>query len=35
MDKYLHMYPLKLSWWLLAVPFAAFILVYDEIRLKL
>ena len=32
MDKYLHMYPLKLSWWLLAVPFAAIILVYDEAR---
>lgn len=32
MDKYLHMYPLRGSWWLLACPFAALILVYDEAR---
>lgn len=32
MDKYLNMYPLKVSWWLHAVPFAFLILVYDETR---
>jgi sodium/potassium-transporting ATPase subunit alpha len=32
MDKYLHMYPLKLSWWLISFPFAGLILIYDEGR---
>ncbi|KAK2705702.1 sodium/potassium-transporting ATPase subunit alpha-B-like isoform X2 [Artemia franciscana] len=31
-DKGLRMYPLKLSWWFPALPFAIFILVYDESR---
>jgi len=32
MDKYLHMYPLRLSWWLISFPFAGLILLYDEGR---
>jgi len=32
LDKGLNMYPLKLSWWLLAVPFSLLIFIYDEVR---
>ncbi|XP_018024195.1 sodium/potassium-transporting ATPase subunit alpha isoform X1 [Hyalella azteca] len=32
MDKGLRMYPLKIYWWLPAVPFSLLIFVYDEIR---
>merc|ERR1711970_1684762 len=32
MDKGLRMYPLKLYWWLPALPFSLLIFVYDEIR---
>jgi sodium/potassium-transporting ATPase subunit alpha len=32
MDKGLRMYPLKLTWWLPALPFSALILCYDETR---
>ncbi|XKL67945.1 hypothetical protein PGB90_003436 [Kerria lacca] len=32
MDKILKMYPLKLQWWLLAIPFAIFLFIYDECR---
>ena len=32
MDKGLRMYPLKLQWWLPALPFSALILIYDECR---
>jgi sodium/potassium-transporting ATPase subunit alpha len=32
MDKGLRMYPLKLNWWLPALPFSAAILIYDECR---
>jgi len=32
MDKALRMYPLKFSWWLIAIPFSIMIFVYDEIR---
>ncbi|KAI1305851.1 Sodium/potassium-transporting ATPase subunit alpha [Halotydeus destructor] len=32
MDKALRMYPLKFSWWLIAIPFSILIFVYDEIR---
>uniref|UniRef100_A0A646QDL7 Sodium/potassium-transporting ATPase subunit alpha n=1 Tax=Hemiscolopendra marginata TaxID=943146 RepID=A0A646QDL7_9MYRI len=32
MDKGLRMYPLKIYWWLPAIPFSILIFVYDEIR---
>ena len=32
MGTALHLYPLKLNWWLPAMPFALLILVYDECR---
>ncbi|KAJ6224317.1 hypothetical protein RDWZM_002862 [Blomia tropicalis] len=32
MDKALRMYPLKLSWWLVAIPFSILIFIYDEAR---
>jgi len=32
LDKGLNMYPLKLMWWLPAMPFSALILIYDECR---
>jgi sodium/potassium-transporting ATPase subunit alpha len=32
MDKGLRMYPLKINWWLPALPFSAAILIYDECR---
>ncbi|CAG2104415.1 unnamed protein product [Medioppia subpectinata] len=32
LDKGLRMYPLKLSWWVPAMPFSLLIFVYDEIR---
>uniref|UniRef100_A0A286XER2 Sodium/potassium-transporting ATPase subunit alpha n=1 Tax=Cavia porcellus TaxID=10141 RepID=A0A286XER2_CAVPO len=32
MDKALRMYPLKITWWLCAVPYSIFIFIYDEIR---
>jgi len=32
MDKGLRMYPLKINWWLPAIPFSILIFVYDETR---
>jgi len=32
MDKGLRMYPLKINWWLPAIPFSVLIFCYDEIR---
>ena len=32
MDKGLRMYPLKLTWWLPAMPFSLLIFIYDECR---
>ncbi|GAB6023142.1 hypothetical protein CHUAL_007223 [Chamberlinius hualienensis] len=32
MDKGLRMYPLKINWWIPAMPFSVLIFVYDEIR---
>ncbi|XP_040859119.1 sodium/potassium-transporting ATPase subunit alpha-4 [Ochotona curzoniae] len=32
MDLALRMYPLKITWWLCAVPYSILIFVYDEIR---
>ena len=32
MDKGLRMYPLKVYWWLPAIPFSILIFIYDEIR---
>ncbi|XP_040567091.2 sodium/potassium-transporting ATPase subunit alpha [Lepeophtheirus salmonis] len=32
MDKGLRMYPLKINWWLPALPFSLLIFVYDEVR---
>ncbi|XP_067129299.1 sodium/potassium-transporting ATPase subunit alpha-like isoform X2 [Centruroides vittatus] len=32
MDKGLRMYPLKITWWLPALPFSLLIFVYDEVR---
>jgi sodium/potassium-transporting ATPase subunit alpha len=32
MDKFLRMYPLKINWWLPAIPFSLLIFVYDESR---
>jgi sodium/potassium-transporting ATPase subunit alpha len=32
MDKMLRMYPLKINWWIPAMPFSLLIFVYDEIR---
>merc|ERR1712004_3231 len=32
MDKGLRMYPLKINWWIPAIPFSILIFVYDEIR---
>jgi sodium/potassium-transporting ATPase subunit alpha len=32
MDKGLRMYPLKINWWLPAIPFSILIFVYDEAR---
>ncbi len=32
MDKGLRMYPLKINWWIPAMPFSLLIFVYDEVR---
>ncbi|XP_022253133.1 sodium/potassium-transporting ATPase subunit alpha-B-like isoform X1 [Limulus polyphemus] len=32
MDKGIRMYPLKINWWLPALPFSLLIFIYDEIR---
>ena len=32
MDKGLRMYPLKINWWLPAIPFSVLIFCYDEVR---
>ena len=32
MDKGLRMYPLKINWWIPAIPFSVLIFAYDEIR---
>ncbi|XP_076304487.1 sodium/potassium-transporting ATPase subunit alpha-B-like isoform X1 [Tachypleus tridentatus] len=32
MDKGIRMYPLKINWWLPAIPFSLLIFIYDEIR---
>lgn len=32
MDKGLRMYPLKINWWIPAMPFSLLILIYDETR---
>merc|ERR1711910_220064 len=32
MDKGLRMYPLKINWWLPAIPFSILIFIYDECR---
>merc|ERR1711992_38933 len=32
MDKGLRMYPLKINWWLPAIPFSLLIFTYDELR---
>lgn len=32
MDKGLKMYPLKINWWFIAVPFSILIFVFDEVR---
>ena len=32
MDKGLRMYPLKINWWLPAIPFSILIFCYDETR---
>ncbi|XP_036614136.1 sodium/potassium-transporting ATPase subunit alpha-2-like isoform X1 [Trichosurus vulpecula] len=32
MDVALRMYPLKLNWWLCALPYAVIIFIYDEVR---
>ena len=32
MDKGLNMYPLKVSWWFIAIPFAVLMFVYEEVR---
>merc|ERR1711910_299263 len=32
MDKGLRMYPLKINWWLPAIPFSLLIFIYDECR---
>ncbi|CAG0914553.1 unnamed protein product [Notodromas monacha] len=32
MDKGLRMYPLKINWWIPAMPFSLIIFVYDELR---
>ena len=32
MDKGLRMYPLKINWWIPALPFSLLIFVYDEVR---
>jgi len=32
MDKGLRMYPLKINWWIPALPFSILIFIYDEIR---
>ncbi len=32
MDKGLRMYPLKINWWIPAIPFSILIFVYDEVR---
>ena len=32
MDKGLNMYPLKINWWLPAIPFALLMLFYEEVR---
>ena len=32
MDKGLRMYPLKINWWLPAIPFSILIWCYDETR---
>jgi len=32
MDKGLRMYPLKINWWIPALPFSILIFVYDEVR---
>lgn len=30
--NYLKFYPIKLRWWLLSIPFAIFIIIFDELR---
>ncbi len=32
MDKGLRMYPLKINWWIPAMPFSLLIFIYDEVR---
>ena len=32
MDKGLNMYPLKVNWWFIAIPFAVLMFVYEEVR---
>ncbi|PNJ56989.1 sodium/potassium-transporting ATPase subunit alpha-4 isoform X3 [Pongo abelii] len=32
MDVALRMYPLKITWWLCAIPYSILIFIYDEIR---
>ncbi len=32
MDKGLRMYPLKINWWIPAIPFSVLIFIYDEVR---
>ena len=32
MDKGLRMYPLKINWWIPAIPFSILIFIYDEVR---
>lgn len=32
MDKGLRMYPLKINWWIPAIPFSILIFCYDEVR---
>lgn len=32
MDKGLRMYPIKINWWVPAMPFSLMILIYDEVR---
>ncbi|CAL4059849.1 unnamed protein product, partial [Meganyctiphanes norvegica] len=32
MDSGLRMYPIKMSWWISAIPFALLIFIYDELR---
>ena len=32
MDQGMHMYPLRINWWLPAMPFAVLLLAYEEVR---